>query len=84
MGFLIKLLIVRNRDWLANRLPAGSQGNEVWLVKLACIDGPEEAEGFRNQRLLVRAADRPPLQDDDEFYVQVTRGMVQWCHTQQS
>ena len=43
----------------------------VWLVKLACIDSPEEAEGYRNQRLLVRAADRPALKDEDEFYIQV-------------
>ena len=49
-----------------------TQGNVVWLVKLACIDGPEEAEAYRNQRLLVRAADRPPLEDDDEIYIQVS------------
>ena len=47
------------------------QGNEVWLVKLEGIDGPEDAEALRNHRLLIRAADRPPLEDEDEFYVQV-------------
>lgn len=46
----------------------------VWLVKLAGIEGPEEAEGYRNQRLLVRAADRSPLESDDEFYIQVRAG----------
>ena len=49
------------------------QGNEVWLVKLAGVDSPEDADALRGHALLVRADERPPLEDDDEFYVQVGR-----------
>jgi len=43
----------------------------VWLVKLAGVDGPEDADALRGHSLLVRADQRPPLDDSDEFYVQV-------------
>jgi len=51
--------------------PCYQQGNEVWLVKLAGVDGPEDADALRGHSLLVRADQRPPLDDSDEFYVQV-------------
>ena len=47
------------------------QGNEIWLVKLVGVDSPEDADALRGHALLVRADDRPPLEDADEFYVQV-------------
>ena len=43
----------------------------MWLVKLAGVDGPEDADALRGHSLLVRADERPPLDGDDEFYVQV-------------
>jgi 16S rRNA processing protein RimM len=48
-----------------------AQGNEIWLVKLAGVDSPEDADALRGHALLVRADERPPLEDADEFYVQV-------------
>ena len=40
-------------------------------MKLAGVDGPEDADALRGHALLVRADERPPLDGDDEFYVQV-------------
>ncbi|KAL4859239.1 Ribosome maturation factor RimM [Chlorella vulgaris] len=52
-----------------------SKGNEVWLVKLEDIESPEEAALLRGHMLLVPASARPPLDDDDEFYVQDLVGL---------
>lgn len=51
------------------------KGREVWIVKLEGIDSPEEAELYRNHVLLIPAADREPLDDEDEFYVQELVGL---------
>ena len=40
-------------------------------MKLEGVGGPEEAALLRGARLLIRRSDRAPLQDRDEFYVQV-------------
>ena len=49
----------------------GLQGRDVWLVKLAGTDSPEEADALKGCKLLIRPVDRPPLEDEDEFYAQV-------------
>lgn len=46
---------------------------QVWLVKLEDVDSPEEAALLRGHTLLVPASARPPLEDEDEFYVTVGR-----------
>lgn len=51
------------------------KGRELWIVKLEGIDSPEEAELYRNHLLLIPAADREPLDDEDEFYVQELVGL---------
>lgn len=51
------------------------QGKEVWLIKLKGIETPEAAEALRGQGLLMAAQDRPPLDDEEEFYVQELVGM---------
>jgi hypothetical protein len=53
------------------------QGREVWLVKLAGTDSPEEADALRGCKLLIRPTDRPPLADEDEFYAQVCFSYLQ-------
>lgn len=47
------------------------QGRKVWLVKLEGTDSPEAADALRGCKLLIRPMDRPPLDDEDEFYAQV-------------
>ena len=66
------VMLRRCRPDIATQRRRG-QGNEVWLVKLAGVDGPEDADALRGHSLLVRADQRPPLDGDDEFYVQVRR-----------
>jgi 16S rRNA processing protein RimM len=51
------------------------KGRELWIVKLEGIDSPEEAQLVRGHVLLIPAADRAPLDDDDEFYVQELVGL---------
>lgn len=51
-----------------------SKGQEVWLVKLEGVDSPEDAALLRGHRLLIPPSARPPLEDEDEFYVQVWTG----------
>lgn len=52
------------------------QGREVWLVKLAGVDSPEEAALLRGHVLLVPPSARRALEDEDEFYVQVRRAAL--------
>lgn len=52
-----------------------SKGREVWLVKLAGINTPEDAAQMRGHRLLIPSRARPPLEDEDEFYVQDLVGL---------
>ena len=49
-----------------------AQGREIWIVKLRGIDSLTESETLRGQTLLVSSTDRPELEDEDEFLVQVT------------
>lgn len=51
------------------------KGRELWIVKLGGIDSPEEAQLVRGHVLLIPAAARDPLDDDDEFYVQELVGL---------
>jgi 16S rRNA processing protein RimM len=41
----------------------------MWLVKLRAAESPEAAALLRGHTLLVPAAGRPALEDEDEFYV---------------
>ena len=52
------------------------KGRELWIVKLEGIDSPEEASLVRGHVLLIPAADRDPLEDEDEFYVQELVGLT--------
>ena len=47
------------------------QGKEIWIVKLRGCDSLNESELLRGQTLLVRSSDRPELEDEDDFLVQV-------------
>lgn len=47
------------------------QGREIWIVKLRGYDSLTESESLRGQILLVSSTDRPELEDEDEFLVQV-------------
>jgi 16S rRNA processing protein RimM len=51
------------------------KGRELWIVKLEGIDSPEEAQLVRGHVLLIPAAARDPLDDEDEFYVQELVGL---------
>ena len=53
----------------------GAQGREAWLVRLKGYETRESAADLAQQRLMMRAADRPPLADDDGFYVQELLGL---------
>jgi hypothetical protein len=55
-------------------LPPPSLWLQVWLVKLADVESPEEAALLRGHTLLIPASAREALEDEDEFYVQVGRG----------
>lgn len=57
-----------------------SKGREVWLVKIEGIETPEDAAEIRGQRLLIPQSSRPPLQDEDEFYVQDLIGLKVVVH----
>lgn len=48
--------------------------SQVWLVKLEGVESPEEAAELRGHTLLIPASAREPLEDEDEFYVQVGAG----------
>jgi hypothetical protein len=52
---------------------------QVWLVKLADVESPEEAALLRGHTLLIPASAREALEDEDEFYVQVGRGRSSGC-----
>lgn len=45
----------------------------MWLVKLEEVESPEEAALLRGHTLLIPASARAPLEDEDEFYIQVRR-----------
>lgn len=47
------------------------QGREIWIVKLRGCDSLNESELLRGQTLLVSSTDRPELEDEDDFLVQV-------------
>ena len=47
------------------------QGREIWIVKLRGYDSLNESELLKGQMLLVSSTDRPELEDEDEFLVQV-------------
>ena len=51
------------------------KGREIWIVKLEEINSPEEAALIKGQTLLIPAAAREPLDDEDEFYVQELVGL---------
>lgn len=59
--------------WLEAGRPTTVKGRPTWLLKLRGVDAPEAAEQLRGLFLLGDAAARPPLDGDDEFYVQVRR-----------
>jgi ribosomal 30S subunit maturation factor RimM len=60
---------------LPNEGREGLQGKAVWLVKLKGINTPEQAAGLNKHSLLIQSVQRPPLSDQDEFYVQELIGM---------
>ena len=47
------------------------QGREIWIVKLRGCDSLNESELLRGQTLLVSSTDKPELEDEDDFLVQV-------------
>lgn len=47
------------------------QGREIWIVKLRGCDSLNKSELLRGQTLLVSSTDRPELEDEDDFLVQV-------------
>ena len=47
------------------------QGREIWIVKLRGYDSLTDSESLRGQKLLVSSTDRPELEDEDDFLVQV-------------
>ena len=51
------------------------QGKEVWLLRVKGVDSPEAADMLKGLRLLIRVTDRPPLDSEEEFYVQELIGM---------
>ena len=61
------------------RVDGGLQGRDVWLVKLAGTDSPEEADALKGCKLLIRPVDRPPLEDEDEFYAQARSPYLTAC-----
>ncbi|EFN54123.1 hypothetical protein CHLNCDRAFT_25138 [Chlorella variabilis] len=60
--------------WLAQRSPS-PWALQVWLVKLAEVESPEEAALLRGHTLLIPASARQSLEDEDEFYVQDLVGL---------
>lgn len=42
-------------------------------MKLEEVESPEEAALLRGHTLLIPASARAPLEDEDEFYIQVRR-----------
>ena len=62
---------------LTARLPL--QGKEVWLLRVKGFDSPEAAAMLKGLRLLMPASERPPLDSDEEFYVQELIGMQVCC-----
>jgi 16S rRNA processing protein RimM len=52
------------------------KGRQVWLVKLEGVDCPEDVGPLRGHTLLIPAAQRAPLEDADEFYVQDLVGLA--------
>lgn len=58
--------------WLETGRPTVVKGRQAWLIKLRGIETPEAAEQLRGLFLLGDAAARPPLEGEDEFYVQVS------------
>ena len=58
-----------------------AQGREIWIVKLQGVDSLTESETLRGQTLLVSSTDRPELEDEDEFLVQVLICIQDWLHT---
>ena len=51
------------------------KGREVWIVKLDHINAPEEVQFIRGHTILIPAAQRARLDDDDEFYAQELIGL---------
>ena len=47
------------------------QGREIWIVKLRGCNSLNESEVLRGQTILVSSTDRPELEDEDDFLVQV-------------
>lgn len=58
--------------WLETGRPTVAKGRQAWLVRLRGVDTPEAAEQLRGLFLLGDAAARPPLESEDEFYVQAS------------
>lgn len=49
-------------------------------MKLQGYDSPEAVDELRGHRLLVPSSERPPLEDEDEFYVQDLVGLRVLMH----
>lgn len=47
------------------------QGREIWIVKLRGCNSLNESEVLRGQTILASSTDRPELEDEDDFLVQV-------------
>ncbi|CAL5229645.1 g13009 [Coccomyxa viridis] len=61
--------------------PILQKGKEVWLLRVKGFNSPEAADMLKGLRLLMPASDRPPLDSDEEFYVQELIGMQVIMHT---
>ena len=57
------------------------QGREIWIVKLRGCNSLDDSELLRGQTLLVSSTDRPELEDEDDFLVQVCYAVSSMCQT---
>lgn len=53
------------------------QGRDIWIVKLQGVNSLNDSQLLRGTILLVDSADRPELEDEDEFLAQVWSW---YCH----
>ena len=54
----------------------------MWLLRVKGFDSPEAADMLKGLRLLMPASERPPLDSEEEFYVQELIGMQVCCACQ--
>lgn len=57
------------------------QGRDIWIVKLRGVNSLNDSQLLRGTVLLVDGADRPELEDEDEFLAQV---LSWYCHLTQT